>query len=122
LGVSVMVLPFFARFCLVFHRRNIKNAPRVLAEGGKRRCDRSLRGDLRSKEFGGGGRFLVGMKLAGNAPFLRKRQSTGRPRALDDEYSLSHPSGISPFTVFDNLFSFQFSSELLQPTKRTQHR
>ena len=35
LGLSGMVLQFFARFCLVFHRRNIKNAPRDLAEGGK---------------------------------------------------------------------------------------
>ena len=35
LGVSGMFLPFFARFCLVFHRQNIKNALRVLAEGGK---------------------------------------------------------------------------------------
>ncbi len=30
-----MVSPFFARFLLVFHRQNIKNAPRILAEGGK---------------------------------------------------------------------------------------
>ena len=35
LCVSVMILPFFAQFCLVYHRRNIKNAPRFLAEGGK---------------------------------------------------------------------------------------
>ena len=35
LCLSAMILPFFARFCLVFHRRSIKNAPRVLAKGGK---------------------------------------------------------------------------------------
>jgi hypothetical protein len=35
LGVSGMVLPFFARFCLVIYRRNIKNAPRVLVNSGR---------------------------------------------------------------------------------------
>ena len=34
LGLSVMVWLFLALFFLVFHRWNIKNAPRFLAEGG----------------------------------------------------------------------------------------
>ena len=35
LDVSAMILPFLPLFFLVFHRQNIKNAPRFLAEGGK---------------------------------------------------------------------------------------
>ena len=81
LGVSVMVLPFFARFCLVFHRRSIKNAPRFLAEGGKGVVTVRLAGTCGERSSEDGGRSPVGGKLTGCAPFLRKRQSTGRPRA-----------------------------------------
>jgi len=48
LCLSVMVLPFFARFCLVFHRRSIKNAPGVLAE-----CGRTVVGVCLARTCGG---------------------------------------------------------------------
>ena len=54
-----MILPFLPLFFLVFHRRNIKNAPRFLAEGGKGVADVRLAGTCggRSSEAEGGSRL-----------------------------------------------------------------
>ena len=57
-----MVLPFFDRFALVFHRRNIKNAPRVLAEGGKGVAVVRIAGTCGGRSSG----VVGGSQLAGN--------------------------------------------------------
>ena len=58
LGSRGAIRLFFARFYPVFHRRNIKNAPRVLAEGGKGVADVRLAGTCggRSSEVDGSSR------------------------------------------------------------------
>ena len=57
-----MILPFLPLFFLVFHRQNIKNAPRFLAEGGKGVAGVRIAGTCgeRCSEVEGGSR------LAGN--------------------------------------------------------
>ena len=81
LGLSVMVLPFFARFALVFHRRNIKNAPRVLAEGGKGVVTVRLAGTCGGRSSGTEGNFWSAGNGQGVLRNRRKRKLTGRPRA-----------------------------------------
>ena len=81
LCLSVMILPFLPLFFLVFHRQNIKNAPRFLAEGGKTVAVIRLAGTCGGRDSGVEGGSQSARKLAGSAPDLRKRKLTGRPRA-----------------------------------------
>ena len=57
-----MILPFLPLFFLVFHRQNIKNAPRFLAEGGKTVVTVRLAGTCGGRSLG----VVGGSRSAGN--------------------------------------------------------